>query len=161
VLADLDPAVEAVTGFTRYRIEGDPMTGATIEVIDRGGLSLDVPSRTDRNAELRGTKRRVALDREVLVAKGRADGRTVVLVPEMKGAQVTGVTLLHVRFVDTLPVTTARSVLEGYRSRYAALVDFVSETEPAFRDDLLAEVPVDRLLTDTVADLADLWRSPA
>ena len=31
VLADLDPAVAEVTGFTRYRIDGD-----TVTIVDRG-----------------------------------------------------------------------------------------------------------------------------
>ena len=38
VLADLDPAVAEVTGFTRYGIDGD-----TIAVVDRGGVSRAVP----------------------------------------------------------------------------------------------------------------------
>ena len=50
------------------------------------------------------------------------------------------------RFHDRLPATTARSVLEQYRGRYAALQDAVTETEPTFRDDLLAEVPLVELL---------------
>src|SRR5262249_38097659 len=81
VLAALSPAVVDVIGFPRYRIEGDPARQATISIIDRGGISRDVPSRVERNPELRGTKRRVAVDREVMIAQGRADGRTVVFVP--------------------------------------------------------------------------------
>ncbi len=108
VLADLDPAVDAVVGYTRYGVDGDPSlqggAGATISIVDRGGLSRDVPSRVERNSQLRGTKRRVASEQEVLVARGRSDGRTVVLVPEVKGGQCTGITLLHVRFHDRLPV---------------------------------------------------------
>ena len=34
--------------------------------------------------------------------RGRADGRTLMLVPEVKGNQTTGLTLLHVRFRDRL-----------------------------------------------------------
>jgi glucosamine--fructose-6-phosphate aminotransferase (isomerizing) len=157
-LAALDPAVEAVTGFTRYRVEGDAHRGASIEIVDRGGLGRELPSRTERNHELRGTKRRVALDREVLVARGRSDGRTVIFVPELKGPQVTGITLLHVRFHGRLPVATIKAVLQGYRGRYDALSDFVTETEPTFRDDLLATIDVADLLTDPIADLADRWR---
>ena len=37
MLADLDPAVESVVGYTRYAIEGDPAHGATISIVDRGG----------------------------------------------------------------------------------------------------------------------------
>ena len=159
-LAALSPAVEAVVGYTRYRIEGDPRgSDATIEIVDRGGLGREVPSRVERNHQLRGTKRRVALEGDVLVARGRADGRTVLFVPELKGAQVTGITLLHVRIPDRLPVATVKGVLQGYRGRYDAMTDFVSETEPAFRDDLLGTVDAVDLLTEPIADLADRWRA--
>jgi glucosamine--fructose-6-phosphate aminotransferase (isomerizing) len=162
VLADLDPAVEAVVGFTRYAIEGDPTTShASIAIVDRGGLSRDVPSRVDRNPSLVGTKRRVANEREVLVARGRGDGRTVIFVPEVKSGQTVGITLVHVRFHDHLPAAVMRTVLQGYDRRYDRLVDWVSETEGEMRDDLLAEIPVADLLILPISDMADRWRRPA
>ena len=129
VLADLDPAVAEVTGFTRYGIEGD-----TITVVDRGGISQQIASRVERNPALVGTKRRVASEREVLVARGRSDGRTFILVPEVKAGTPTGITLLHVRFHDRLDAATMRGVLVGYDRRYDRLVDWVSETEGSFDD---------------------------
>ena len=46
-LAALDPAVDAVTGFTRYRVDGDVAADlATISVVDRGGIGRDLVSRT-------------------------------------------------------------------------------------------------------------------
>src|SRR5881409_2263455 len=72
-------------------------------------------------AVLRGTKHRVATEREVTVGRGRADGRTFVIVPEVKGNTTTGLTLLHARFHDRLPADRARRVLQGYRGRYAAI----------------------------------------
>ena len=65
VLADLDPAVAEVRGFTRYGIDGD-----TISIVDRGGISREISSRVERNGELVGTKRRISSEREVLVATG-------------------------------------------------------------------------------------------
>ena len=159
VLADLDPAVEQVVGYTRYAIEGDPAAGATIAIVDRGGLSRDVPSRVETNSQLRGTKRRVASEREVLVARGRSDGRTVVFVPEVKGGVCTGITLLHVRFHDRLPAGTMRGVLQGYDRRYDRLVDWVTETEGGFRDDLLGDLSVADLLILPISETADHWRS--
>jgi glucosamine--fructose-6-phosphate aminotransferase (isomerizing) len=161
-LAALDPAVAAVVGYTRYAVEGDAAAGAaTIEIVDRGGISLGVPSRVERNPHLQGTKRRVAMERELLVARGRHDGRTVMMVPEAKGAQCTGITLVHVVFVDHLPAAVARAVLQGWDRRYDRLVDWVTETEGGFRDDLLAEIPVADLLTVPVSDLAERWRPPS
>ncbi len=158
-LAGLDPAVAAVTGYTRYRIDGADEEVATIAVIDRGGIALDLPLRTASNPVLRGTKHRVATEREVTVAVGRSDGRTLVLVPEVKGTQCTGLTLLHVQLHDRLPGQAARTILERYRGRYSALKDAVTETEPSFRDDLLGEQSLTELLTVPVNVLADRWRS--
>ncbi|QXC60345.1 SIS domain-containing protein [Aquihabitans sp. G128] len=159
-LAGLDAAVEEVVGYTRYRIEGDVEGGdATIVVVDRGGIARDLPLRTERNPQLRGTKHRVAFEREVTVAVGRSDGRSLVLIPEVKGNQCTGITLLHARFAPALPAGRMRSVLESYRDRYAALKDAVTETEPTFRDDLLGGVAPTELLTTPVNVLADRWRT--
>jgi len=95
----------------------------------------------------------------VFVARGRRDNRTVVIVPEVKDGTATGITLLQVRLADRLPAASARSVLQSYRGRYAALRDAVTETEPAFREDLLAEQPVVDLLIDPIQPLADRWRA--
>ncbi len=158
-VASLDPAVAEVTGYTRYVIDGRVESGqATITVVDRGGIALDLPLRTEANPHLRGTKRRAAFEREVTVAVGRSDGRTVVLVPELKGNQCTGMTLLHVRFEDRLDASVMRSVLEGYRHRYEALRDAVCETEPTMRDDLLGTFSVVGLLTDPVLVMAAKWK---
>ena len=158
-IACLDPAVAETTGFTRYRIEGRVDDGeASIMVVDRGGISLDLPLRTESNPLLRGTKHRVAFEREVTVAVGRSDGRSVLLVPEVKGNQCTGITLVHVRFHDHLAAPIMRSVLEGYRHRYAALRDAICETEPAMRDDLLGTLPVVDLLNAPVLVLAAAWK---
>jgi glutamine---fructose-6-phosphate transaminase (isomerizing) len=159
-IASLDAAVAEVTGYTRYAIEGDPASGnATIVIVDRGGISRNVPSRVEKNSELKGTKRRVAVDRRVGVALGRSDKRTVLLVPEIKGGQTTGLTLLQIRLHDRLAANVARGVLQGFDDRYSRLNDTVVETEPAFRDDILATVPVVDLLTVPIADLSERWRT--
>ena len=159
VLAGLDGAVRTVTGFTRYRVQGDPRAGgATIDIVERGGIAVDLPSRVDGNNALVGTKRRVADEQTVLVARGRKDGRTVILVPEVKSGETVGITLLHVAFHDTVPAATARQVLQSYDRRYERLVDWVTETEGSFREDRLGEVPIGDLLILPVSETAELWR---
>jgi glucosamine--fructose-6-phosphate aminotransferase (isomerizing) len=158
-LAELDPAVETVTGWTRYAVEGDVADHtATATIVDRGGVARDIESRTDRDPRLTGTKHRAAFEREVTVAVGRRDDRPIVIVPETKDNQVTGLTLLHAKFRDRLPADVARRVLSGYRGRYQALVDAVTETEPSFDDSVLAEVPILELLSEPVYVLASHWR---
>ena len=158
-LVALDGAVDAVIGWTRYSIDGDPRAGPrACTSIDRGGIARDIPSRTVDNPVLRGTKHRVASEREVTVGRGRADDRTLIFVPEVKGAQTTGITLLHVRFLDRLPADAARRVLEGYRDRYQAIADQVTELEPVMRDDVLGRIGLVELLTEPVVRLADYWK---
>ncbi len=160
VLAALDGAVASVTGFTRYSVNGDPRGGsATISIVERGGLARDLSSRVDTNPSLVGTKRRVADEQQVLVARGRKDGRTVVIVPEVKGAETVGLALIHVVFHDTVPAATARRILQGYDRRYDRLVDWVTETEGSFREDRLGEVPIADLLILPVSESADHWRN--
>ena len=82
----------------------------------------------------------------------------MIIVPEVKANETTGITLLHVRFHDRLPANVMRSVLQGYDRRYNRLVDWVTETEGSFRDDRLADVPVADLLILPISETADHWR---
>ncbi len=129
-LVALDPAVEQMRGFTRYRIEGDLATDdATIHVVDRGGISVNLRSRTDDDPRLIGTKHRVATQRDVTVARGRRDGRTMVIVPEVKDNVTVGLTLLHARLrraparrrrphrAAGLPGPLRRAARRGHRDR--------------------------------------------
>ena len=160
-LAALNPSVVEVTGYTRYRIDWLPAAASTIAVVDQGGIAQQLPtSRTASDPRLLGSKHRAADEREVTVVRGANDGRTVVLVPEVKGTQVTGMTLLHVRFRDHLSAVEAKEVLSGYRNRYSALRDAVTETEPLFDDDRLGQEPIVDLLTEPVYELAKRWRRP-
>jgi glutamine---fructose-6-phosphate transaminase (isomerizing) len=163
-LAALGPAVEEVLGYTRYRIvlPGAPtgagsLDGATITVLQQGGISRSIPSRTATDSRLRGTKHRAADRREVTVFRGLHDGRTGVMVPEVKDGQLSGMTLLHARFATLVDAATAKAVLKAYQGRYQALVDAVTEREPAFDDGVLGEVPMIELLTEPVAVLARHW----
>ena len=117
-LSALEPMVAEVRGYTRYAIEGrvevnDAADEATVVVVDRGGIGRELRSRTEEDPRLRGTKRWVAVERTVLVAKGRSDGRTVIIVPEVKDGQPTGLALLHVDLRSDLPLPVLRAVSAG------------------------------------------------
>ena len=161
-LAAITPAVSEMVGYTRYRLEGSadggPENTGQLHVIDKGGVATGIASRVERDPTLRGTKHRVAVERVPFVTVG-TDGRTVLIVPEVKDAQTTGLTLCHIRLRDDLGAAVARSVLQGYRNRYRQLVDVVTEREPSFREDLLAEVPTVDLLTAPISDVAERWAS--
>lgn len=155
-LVALNPAVLEVLGYTRYRI--DPTGAGTITVVDQGGAAKGLASRTATDSRLRGTKHRASDEREVTVARGRSDGRTVILVPEVTDGEVSGMLLLHARFADRLDAGTVAEVMSGYRGRYSALADAVTETEARFDEQRLGSEPLVDLLTEPVYVLADRWR---
>ncbi len=160
MLAALGPAVDEVVGYTRYEVDGDVTDDdASIRVVDRGGVSTGITSRADVDPRLTGTKHRAAYERMVTVGRGQRDGRPFVIVPEMKDQQVTGITLVHVKFAESLSAETAKGVLTGYRNRYSALVDAVTETESSFDDHVLSTLPILTLLVEPVWILAQQWRS--
>ena len=107
-----------------------------------------------------GTKHRAAEEREVTVARGASDGRTGDPGPRAKGSQVVGMTLLHVRFHERLACGRRQAGAVGYRTRYSALADAVTETEPFFDDERLGQEAVVDLLTEPVYELARRWRRP-
>ena len=88
----LDPFVDQVLGFVRYRLRagGDgppPGDGATIRVLRAAGLCRDLQSRTVRQPLLQGTKYAVAVEGRLLAARGRTDGRVFIGVPEWSGGE--------------------------------------------------------------------------
>ena len=83
----------------------------------------------------------------------------MLLVPEVKGNEVVGLTLLHVGLAARLPADVARAVLQGYQGRYSALKDAVTETVPDFDDGMLATFDFVDLLTEPVYVLADRWHA--
>jgi glucosamine--fructose-6-phosphate aminotransferase (isomerizing) len=101
----------------------------------------------------------VAAEREVLVSIGGADSRTVILIPEVKGSNTTGITLVHVKLHELISPANARAMLQGYDRRYDRLVDWVSETEGGFNEDRLAEISVVEMLTSPISEVAKHWRA--
>ena len=163
-MSALDPFVDQVLGFVRYRLwrGGDgpaPGDAATIRVLRAGGLCRDLQSRTVRQPLLQGTKYAVAVEGRLMAARGRTDGRVFIGVPEFSDGTVSALVLIHVRFRERAPAAELRGLLSDYRERYEGLRDHVLRKAPTFDDGLLAELPVEDLLVDPVAQLAERWQS--
>ena len=157
-LEALDKGVQDVTGYIRYSIDGDPDI-AQLHIVDRGGIAVDLASRVERDPKLRGSKHLVASEQDVVITKGRNDHRTIILVPEVKDQQTVGLTLLHVRLEKYVDEQVAKQILQGYQNRNTKLYDFVTETEPTFRSDLLSTIALEDLLISPIPELAELWRT--
>jgi glucosamine--fructose-6-phosphate aminotransferase (isomerizing) len=159
-LAALNAAVLEVTGYSRYEIDNaSARQEASITLVGQGGSVTGARSRTDADHTLRGTKKIVADERQVLVARGRSDGRLVVFVPEVASGATTNMVLLHVVLHELLDANRMRRVLDGYSRRLELLASAVIESQNTFEDQRLGEIGVERLLTEPISVLADRWAS--
>ena len=102
----------------------------------------------------KGTKNTVAMERRVLVAVGRSDGRSILLVPERSPGDCTGIVLLHATFRDDLDASTMRAVLAGLQEPLPLIRDAVVEAGGDFRDEVLDAVPILDLLAQPVLVIA-------
>ena len=156
-LADLDPRVAEVTGFTRYRIEGDVdadgSDDATVVVVDRGGIGRELAQPHRRRPGAAGHQAPGRGRAQVLVATGRSDGRTVIIVPEVKDDRdhrphAAARALRR----PTCRLPSLRAVLQGYRNRYGASATRSPRPSRPSATTCLADVPVVDLLTEPVND---------
>ncbi len=158
-LEALSPLVEAVVGSIRYRLEGlndlgEPGPDTRIYVEEKTGVALEFPSRAARGAPLVGTKWLAATQRLVFAGRGSIDGRPLVLFPLMDGTAVTGILLLHVRFLASASAEARSRALRAYRNRYEWLIGTVTELNIPWRDELLLRIPVELLFEGSADAIA-------
>jgi glucosamine--fructose-6-phosphate aminotransferase (isomerizing) len=159
-LLALDEMVEQISGHTRYKINGDVNSSeSTISIVEQKGSAQALISRVSSNSILRGTKHLVAREQSVWIAKGKSDGRNVILIPEIKRSKTVGITLLHFDVKDNALIDTEsrKRILEGYKQRLFALKDAVTETNDQFDENILETIDVMELLTEPVVLLAKNW----
>ena len=148
--AALEPLVDEVLGYTRYRIEGASTAPATTtppswwstaagSAASCAAAPTTTPScgapSTGSPPSARCWWPRAAATAAPCVHRARGEGQR----------SATGLTLLHVRLRRRPAAAVAAGGAAGLpRTATAPLKDAVTETEPTFRDDLLVDVPVGR-----------------
>lgn len=147
------PVVAAVRGATRYAITPSA-AGPQIRVIRKTGIAAGLSSRVEGGGALSGSKMLAAQTKSVRLERGRSDGRIVLLVPEMSGQRVAGLTLVH---VDLAPAATAEQLTAALTSagtRLAELQAAVTEQDVTFDPALLTRLPVADVLLAPVDEVA-------
>jgi len=158
-LRAVQPAVARVEGWARYRVEGlagdgEPTDASRLVIERRGGVSARLPSRAEGGAPLKGTKRGVVGSRRVFIGIGNKDGRTLVILPLLDARlHCTAIALLHVEFVDALPVE-GKVALLGHR-RLEEIVNGVSEADVPWTDALLGPVAPKHLACFTAEKIVE------
>jgi glucosamine--fructose-6-phosphate aminotransferase (isomerizing) len=150
-LRALAPLVREVAGMTTYAVDdleaGQPLPTSRIRKLAATGVAASIPSRTERDQSLTGTKWLALLRREVVVARGRRDGRLIAALPDVAAGAPKGRLLLLHLVADEAARRAARVAWLATRSgRLDELRAAVTESGGAWSDALLESVPVAALL---------------
>ena len=156
-LRGIQRAVIAVNGYTLYAVnhldtEGKPGDDATIEIRNRGGVSLGMHSRVEKSGVLMGTKKGIVASGKIYVGQGKSDGAAVVIIP-LRGEdeRTRHLLLAHVTFNEALPVRERKELLGG---RANDIRDLIQEFNLAWDDRYIAEIPLGVLLGEPVETIA-------
>ena len=153
----MQKAVIAVNGFTLYAVnhmdaDGKPGDDATIEIRERGGVSLGMHSRVEKSGRLMGTKKGIVSSGRLYVGQGKSDGASVVIVPLLgEREQVRHLLLIHVTFNEALSVQERKELLG---ERVNGIRNLIQEFNLVWDERCIGEIPLGVLLGEPVEVIA-------
>ncbi len=157
----IQKAIVGVRGYTLYEIdnldaEGYPTDDTTIAVVNRGGISVGMVSRTETSKTLIGTKRTLVRTGDLYVGRGRVDGSPLVIIPLLKGGEgVRGLLLVHVEFNPALSPEDKAEVLGD---RYRDIRNLVNEYNLPWSDQYLDSLSIESLFGESVETIVERLR---
>lgn len=152
VLKNLQRIVSGIEGAILYRIDnlsllGDPDENTTIEVIKKDGVLKPIPSRVEKDTQLKGTKRIIVRQGNVYIGKGRKDNRSIIIIPVISDSPSTpnligNLLLLNISFQAEIALDVKKKALGG---KYEHIKNIVSENSIPWDDRLLELVETSEL----------------
>jgi len=146
--------IAEATGATRYAVI-DAGDHRRLQVIRKTGAVAGLVSRADAGAPLTGSKRHVVQLRAPRLLRGRADGRTVLVVPEQEAGQVAFLDVVHVHLKEQVGIEQLLAALAMLGDRRAEIEAAVTETAPSFDLGLLQQQPVEQVLLAPIDELVE------
>ncbi len=159
VLRSLNSVVEKVVGATLYQVEnlgalGEPDDESTLSTLKKVGVAASMPSRSDKETRLVGTKEWAVRNASIYLGRGSADKRSIAIVPLIPRGRVEKLVLMHLEFQKDVSRQKKVGVLQDLRQRYENLKSLVTERDVAWRDEYLDPLAVEDLILVPVKDLA-------
>ncbi len=150
-----EPLIRKVTGATLYKVHpvdenGRPLENSQIFKLTSWGIASDIPSRTDTDHQLRGSKWLALKEDKVQIGIGRSDKRKIAIIP-MSGdsKDEAKILLLHIEFDDSAGLKERLEFLRLRPKFYDQLRAAVTELGIFWSDQLLLQVPVEVLFDES------------
>ena len=153
----VQPAISAVRGYTVYAVSnldlrGNPEEGSTITIQQKGGVAVNMKSRTDRSPTLMGVKKTIVSTGHIYLGRGKTDSAPIMVIPlQGAGAQINRLLLIHIIFNETLNLSEKIEVL-GYR--YNDIRNLINEYNLTWNDRYLDTMPLESLFSEPIEVIA-------
>ncbi len=165
-LISAEPLLAEISGATLYSVthlddNSQPTPHSKIYKEFAIGEAAHIPSRTDTDKVLRGSKWLVLKENTVQFGMGRTDGRKIAIIP-IRGERPkeARILLLHLKFNQKSSLQTRLQWLQSRSHLYDQFRAAVTEFNITWSDQLLLQAPVETLFDDSpdrfIASLSQL-----
>ncbi|MCB9640889.1 MAG: SIS domain-containing protein [Myxococcales bacterium] len=147
--------INKVKGAVLYRVEeldaeGFPNSKSKIFKEAATGIAEVLPSRTQDNHTLRGSKWLALKKNVVTIGVGRNDDRKIAIIPlRGAGTRQARILLLHLDFNEEAALSDRLQLLRARGPIYDLFRAAVTEISKPWSEELLAQIPVEILFDDT------------
>jgi glutamine---fructose-6-phosphate transaminase (isomerizing) len=152
VLKNLQRIVSGIEGAIYYRIDklnalGEPDQDTTIEIIRKEGVLKPIPSRVEKDNQLKGTKRIIIRQGNVYIGKGRKDDRSIIIIPVISDSAsgpsyIDNMLLLNISFKEDIDLEVKIKALGG---KYEHIKNIVNENNVPWDDSFLELIEIKEL----------------
>jgi glucosamine--fructose-6-phosphate aminotransferase (isomerizing) len=163
VLKNLQGIVETINGTILYKIQGlnllgEPTDQTSIYVESKTGILSSIPSRVEKDASLKGTKRIIVRQGNVYIGKGRKDDRSILIIPLISKDPerpniIEHLLLLNISFRRDVPTATKIKALGG---KYEHVKSIVQENSVIWDDTFLDRIEIDELFGRSAEKIGEL-----
>ncbi|MFO8111419.1 MAG: SIS domain-containing protein [Desulfosalsimonadaceae bacterium] len=163
VLRNIQKILSGIRGLTLYRVSGvnllgEPTDRTTITVVEKEGTSASIPSRSETDQALKGSKRIIVRQGNIYLGKGRKDDRSVLIIPIISSDpahpnMIEHLLLLEVVFKTDVDLATRVKALGG---KHEHIKNIVQENSVTWKDEYLDMLPMDDLFGRSAEKVAEM-----
>lgn len=155
----LQETVEKINGWTLYQLAnldrlGNPTEQTTISIVQREGVSKTIPSRTQKDSKLQGTKWYVVHHKMFTVGQGQRDKRFIAILPiQQSDPSESFLLLFHLTLKENLPLRYKTQILQKFE-KFEEVKTICEELGVEWKEELLESFSPQQLFTTHPLTLA-------
>jgi len=168
VLRNMQDIILRINGSILYRIDhldllGEVSEETTIQIVEKRGVLISIPSRVEADPVLKGTKRIIVKEGNVYIGLGRTDGRSILIVPIISDEPSTSsiieyLLLLNISFRENIPLAAKKKALGG---KYERIKSIVQESSLTWDDRYIELLEIKELFGRSAEKVAEFMISEA